>query len=153
MTHDDRYPEEDLTNEDEWGWAQDDGTMPDNVNKLREAVVGHRIVKVDKKYTRKVRVYGWEEEQTGLALTLDNGQIVMLVDTDDCCAHTRLQNVIEHLPTIDHVILGVGTTGGYDKWHIYADLGDVLELEVQWSCGNPFYYGYGFDIHVVEMEK
>ena len=45
--------------------------------------------------------------------------------------------------------MGVGTTGEYTRWHIYADLGDVLELTVGWSCGNPFYYGYGFYIDVV----
>lgn len=37
---------------------------------------------------------------------------------------------------------------GFTKWHIYADMGDVMELDVEWSCGNPFYYGYGFDIVV-----
>ena len=44
--------------------------------------------------------------------------------------------------------MGVGTTDGFTRWHIYADMGDVLELEVGWSCGNPFYYGYGFNITV-----
>ena len=46
------------------------------------------------------------------------------------------------------MILGVGTTDGYTTWHIFADMGDVLELTVVWSCGNPFYYGYGFTITV-----
>ena len=49
---------------------------------------------------------------------------------------------------MDHVILGVGTTDGYTTWHIYADFGDVMRLKVGWSCGNPFYYGYGFTIRV-----
>jgi hypothetical protein len=49
---------------------------------------------------------------------------------------------------VDHIILGVGTTDGYTTWHVYADAGDVLELAVGWSCGNPFYYGYGFTITV-----
>jgi hypothetical protein len=49
---------------------------------------------------------------------------------------------------VEHAILGVGTTEGYTKWHIYADFGDVMQLDVGWSCGNPFYYGYGFDIAV-----
>lgn len=46
------------------------------------------------------------------------------------------------------LVAKVGTTEGYTKWHIYADFGDVLELDVSWSCGNPFYYAYGFDIAV-----
>ena len=44
--------------------------------------------------------------------------------------------------------MGVGTTDDFQTWHIYCDLGDILELDVAWSCGNPFYYGYGFDIDV-----
>ena len=74
----------------------------------------------------------------------------MLVDTDDCCAYTDLEEIILNLDKIDHAILGVGTTEGYTKWHIYADLGDVVEMQVGWSCGNPFYYGYGFEIAVVD---
>lgn len=27
-----------------------------------------------------------------------------------------------------------------------------MELEVGWSCGNPFYYAYGFDIQVAPLE-
>ena len=60
------------------------------------------------------------------------------------------QDVILNLDRIEHVITGVGTTDGYSVWHIYADLGDVVELKVGWSSGNPFYYGYGFDIAVVD---
>ncbi len=26
--------------------------------------------------------------------------------------------------------------------------GDILELDVEWSAGNAFYYGYGFDIAI-----
>lgn len=150
---DERYPEEDLTSEDDYGYADDDGTMPNNVDKLRQAVVGHRIVRVEQNVSGLYHNGYYEETIQGLGLTLDDGKTVILADTSDCCAHTNLKNVIEHLPTIEHAILGVGTTGGFTKWHIYADLGDVLELEVEWNCGNPFYYGYGFDIAVVEMEK
>jgi hypothetical protein len=30
-------------------------------------------------------------------------------------------------------------------------MGDVLELQVGWSPGNPFYYAYGFHIDVVPV--
>ena len=124
------YPEEVLSEDD------DNGTMPENVSALRDAVVGQRIVSAEK---------------TGggtLVLTLDGGRRVTLRDDGDCCAYTALEAFVLHPEAVDHVILGVGTTDGYETWHIYADFGDVLKLTVGWSCGNPFYYGYGFDIQV-----
>ena len=127
---DDRYPVEVL---DEYN--EDDGTMPENVAELAKAVVGHRIVAA-------------EQEDWAFTLTLDTGAKVKLVDTSDCCAYTDLEGFLLHPDKVDHVITGVGTTEGYTKWHIYADFGDVVELDVGWSCGNPFYYGYGFDIAV-----
>jgi hypothetical protein len=134
-----RYPEEELG---EW---DDDGTMVKSLNDLRSVVIGHRIVNVDKGKIK--RQYSWDTTDN-VILTLDNGYQVALAENGDCCAYTQVDNVIMNLDHIDHVIMGVGTTEGYTKWHIYADLGDVVELEVGWSCGNPFYYGYGFDILV-----
>ena len=133
------YPEEALDED------YDDGTMPENVDTLRQAVVGHRIVNVEKGVKVPGRYYG-EEEAT--IITLDDGKKVRLVNTSDCCAYTELEAFLLHPELVDHEILGVGTTDGYGTWHIFADLGDVLELTVGWSSGNPFYYGYGFDITV-----
>jgi hypothetical protein len=113
----------------------DDGTMPANVEELGKAVIGHRIVSAD-------------QESGGFTLTLDTGARVKLLDTSDCCAYTELEEFFAHPEMVEHAILGVGTTEGYTKWHIYADFGDVMELKVGWSPGNPFYYGYGFDIAV-----
>lgn len=138
----DRYPIEILDDE------YDDGTMPKNVDTLAENVVGRRIIAID----RNAKVSGEYSVVSGTALVLDNGKRVVLVDGDDCCAYTDLKDVIVNLDKIEHVITGVGTTKGYTRWHIYADLGDVVELQVAWSCGNPFYYGYGFDIIVTEPE-
>ncbi len=127
----------------------DNGTMPDNVETLRQAVIGHRIASVEKGVEIPGRYYG---RSTATVITLDNGQKVRLVDTSDCCAYTGLDSFLLHPEMVDHAILGVGTTDGYSKWHIFADYGDILELEVGWSCGNPFYYGYGFDITVDDTE-
>lgn len=127
------YPEETLSEYD------DDGTMVENVDTLRDAVVGHRIVDFDR------------SGGSG-TITLDNGKQVRLYPGGDCCAFTELEGFLLHPERVDHVITGVGTTNGYTTWHIYADYGDVLELDVGWSCGNPFYYGYGFDIRVVPEE-
>ena len=123
------YPTEVLSDDD------DDGTMPENVATLAQAVVGHRIVSA--------------EEGTATTITLDNGRRVVLRNTNDCCAFTELEAFLLHPERVDHIILGVGTTDEYTTWHIFADFGDVMELKVGWSCGNPFYYGYGFDIEVV----
>jgi hypothetical protein len=127
------YPAERLGEDD------DDGTMPSNVDQLREHVVGHRIVSA-------------ERDGGKFTIRLDDGTRVELADTDDCCAYTELQAFLLHSQRVDHIITGVGTTDGYTTWHIYADMGDVLELTVGWSAGNPFYYGYGFDIRVVEPD-
>ena len=136
-----RYPVEQLGEDD------DDGTMPENVNTLAEAVVGRRIVSAERTETRG----RWSVEHA-LVLTLDDGRRVQLVDTTDCCAVTELEEFWLHPESVDHVILGVGTTGQYTTWHIYADFGDIMRLKVDWSCGNPFYYAYGFNIRVVPLD-
>lgn len=128
----------------------DDGTMPDNVDTLRDAVVGHKIVSAE--HRTVTSQYGYREED-GFVITLDDGTEVQLANTGDCCAYTDLESFLLHPDKVDHVIMGVGTTGSYTTWHIYADYGDVLELTVGWSCGNPFYYGYGFDINVVPVSQ
>lgn len=131
-------------------WEDDDGTMPENVATLEQFVVGHKIVSAEK---RKVVVPNyWRDEYTAFVITLDNGVEVALSDTSDCCAYTQLEAFLLNVDKIDHVITGVASTDGYTKWHVYADFGDVLELSVGWSSGNPFYYGYGFDIFVVGAE-
>jgi hypothetical protein len=124
---------------------EDNGTMPKNVEELREKIVGHRIVKVEQALGK---VFGGS-----LSLTLDTGKVVTLEDSSDCCAYTEVKSLVLNADKIDHVITGVSTTNEFQTWHIYADLGDVLALTVGWSAGNPFYYGYGFDIDVVDVEE
>ena len=137
------YPTEELDPE------YDDGTMVENVDDLRQAVIGHRIVSTE---WRKTHTSGWGSgPHEGLFITLDSGTVVQLIGTNDCCAYTALEAFLMHPDKVDHVILGVGTTEQDTRWHIYADWGDVLELTVGWSCGNPFYYGYGFDIEVTPV--
>lgn len=135
------YPIETLPEDD------DDGTMPENVELLRAGVVGHRIVAAERT-TRKLSAYAGASEEKCLVITLDNGKEVVLADSDDCCAFTELEDFWLDPRAVDHVITGVGTTDGYETWHVYADMGDVLRLKVGWSPGNPFYYGYGFEIRV-----
>lgn len=121
---------------------EDDETMRENVDELRQAVVGHKIVNAERSAAGR---YG-----SPFVITLDNGRKVKLRATNDCCAYTDLDSFLLNVENVDHVITGVGTTDGFEKWHIYADMGDVLELRVGWSPGNPFYYAYGFEIEVEE---
>lgn len=142
-----RYPAEELDPD-----YEDDGTMPANVAELADAVVGRRIVSAARETIQRQSTsgtYKWTEQ--AFVITLDNGQRVSLVDTDDCCAGTELEYFLLNPEAVDHMILGVGTTDKYSTWHIYADFGDVMQLKVGWSCGNPFYYGYGFSIQVEDV--
>lgn len=124
----------------------DDGTMVDNVARLANNIVGRKIVSVE---MEKFKEYEWRTyESSRLRITLDTGVSVYLAGGSDCCAYTELEAFLLHANKIDHIITGVRTEGGYTKWSIFADAGDVLELTVGWSAGNPFYYGYGFDITV-----
>ena len=130
----------------------DDGTMKESAEALRDRVVGHRIVKAEKKINHREKMYSsWDEEV--FAITLDDGTEVDMVGLGDCCAFTQLEDFWLDPDSIDHVITGVGTTDEFDTWHIYADFGDIMRLTVNWSCGNPFYYGYGFDITVVPNKE
>lgn len=137
----------DLYSAEVLGDEEDNGTMPNNVDTLREAVVGHRIVSAEQGALEGERA-GLLRNFHGLVLTLDNGRRVCLSDTDNCCAYTELREFLLHPERVDHVIVGVGTTDGFERWHIFADAGDVLELAIEWSAGRPFYYGYGFEIIV-----
>lgn len=144
----DRYPTEVLDQD------IDNGTMPENVQELSALVVGRRIVAAElgqATYTHPQ--YAFEDSGYGLILTLDDGTRAILADSSDCCAYTEVKSFLLDPASVDHVITGVGTTDGYDTWHIYADFGDVLTMQVGWSSGNPFYYGYGFDIAVLPASE
>lgn len=138
---------------------EDDGTMTENVQELRNVVVGRKIAKAEKRTLTDSEIaaikssekYFRDYHEEYLILELDNGHQVLLGDSSDCCAYTRLGQFMYNPAGVDHMILGVGTEDGFDTWHIYADFGDVMKLDVEWSCGNPFYYGYGFDIRVIPI--
>ncbi|RDB46174.1 DUF7448 domain-containing protein [Tsukamurella tyrosinosolvens] len=162
------YPEDSVNNHPDaeglaeghgWGAPDDDGTMPENVERLAGFIVGHRIVSVEENETinlgpdRGRDSYYYDDRLNArLVLTLDNGVRVGIGETSDCCARTIVDKFLLHPERVDHVITGVASTDGYTKWHIFADLGDVMELDVDWSAGNPFYYGYGFDIEVAPLD-
>lgn len=131
---------------------EDDGTMVNSKYNLEREVVGHRIVKAEmvSPPPEPNEYPSWQKEV--LEITLDNGKRVHLIEEADCCAGTELKSFLLHPDKIDHIITGVGTTDKYNTWHIYADFGDVLEMQVEWSCGNPFYYAYGFTVKVLDSD-
>lgn len=143
------YPVE-ILDEDE-----DNGTMVKNVAELAKEVIGHRIVKVERTGApplKKGETWHWNSEDS-LRIILDNGKSVFLQNQSDCCAYTELESFLLNAGKIEHIITGVGTSNGYRTWHIYADYGDVLEAHLKWSCGNPFYYAYGFEITVIDENE
>ncbi|WP_082781289.1 hypothetical protein [Gordonia sp. QH-12] len=148
------YPPDSADNYPDWP-ADDNGTMPDSVNNLAAAVIGRRIVSVEPHVSFNSNDFEaagdsewWHDSVAALMLTLDDGRRVAMVEQGDCCAFTDIKKFLLHPDKVNHAITGVATENGYTKWHILADLGDVLELDVDWSCGNPFYYSYGFTIGI-----
>lgn len=110
-----------------------DEYMDDSVTELRDLVVGHKIVSVNDN-----------------VITLDNGKTVTLLNGGDCCAYTTLEGFLLNPELVDHLIMGVATTENYNVWHIYADAGDILKLDVDWDEGTG-YYGYGFYLKVKDL--
>lgn len=132
-----------------WDDEYENDIMSSNVDTLAEGVVGHKIVKagwVERKLD--TGPYHWYSSNQ-FEIELDDGTKVYLANTDDCCAYTELNNFLLYPDRVDHVIMGVEADQGFDTWHIYADMGDVLALDVSWSSGNTGYYGFGFHIEVV----
>lgn len=121
--------------------------MSENVSELADAVVGHRIVKAERSDDIPD---GWGRSISGFEITLDNGRRVIMQDTGDCCAYTELNRFMRNVNSVDHMITGVSADDDFETWHVYADMGDVLELDVSWSSGNTGYYGFGFHIEVVD---
>ena len=134
----------------------DDGTMPDNVSEFADAIVGHRIVKVERNKTVRTGGTAWRERprtvHADVVFTLDTGQMVALAPGGDCCAFTELDDIVGNLADVDHAVTQVKPSPGYDEWYILADYGEMMRMKVGWSPGNPFYYGYGFSIHVIPVE-
>lgn len=136
--------------DDEYDEGYESEVMQGSVDELASKVVGQRIVKVERRPAEPDEDgyvgYGRSEETV---FTLGNGQTVILGDTDDCCAFTEVGS-FEFLNQTDNVITRVETDEGFQDWFIYADSIPVVNLKVDWSPGNPYYYGFGFTVRVKE---
>lgn len=121
--------------------------MGGSAEEFAGAIVGSKIVSVTKEPFSKD--YGRSE---GLKFVLDNGNVVWLADTDDCCAFTEVED-FKFLGQGEHAITSVTTEDNFQKWYVYAESTPVAEIDVAWSPGNPYYYGFGFEVKVVEKEN
>ena len=148
--------QEDMYDADEAAFTaadeRDDGTMASSIGGLKDALVGHRIVKMERDVPVGSSTNWWDRGKSAIQFTLDDGSVVSMVPQDDCCAYTELTRVIDGIAGLDHIITDVKHDGEYEQWYILADASPVLTLGVEWSCGNPFYYAYGFNIRVVRNE-
>lgn len=143
------YEDEKLDPED------DDGTIVENKETLKEELIGHRITSVSSTMPEgyeNLFKSSYTVDRFSLFITLDTGKVVALGDTSDCCAYTELETFLLHPDKIDHIITNVTTAEGYTKWRVVADGNALLDLTLEWSSGNPFYYMYGFDIKVIEPD-
>lgn len=143
------YENETLSPED------DDGTIVENKEALKEELIGHRIVSVSSTMPEgyeNLFKSNYTVDRFSLFITLDTGKVVALEDTSDCCAYTELETFLLHPDKIDHIITNVTTAEGYTKWRVVADGDALLDLTLEWNSGNPFYYMYGFDINVIEPD-
>lgn len=119
--------------------GRDDGTMAANVEVFARHVVGHSIVDVE-----KVNVGSREE---AFRITLDDCTQVTLYSTYDCCAYTFLSDFRKG-PGFNNVITSVTSEKNYTKWFVMAEGIPALEMDVDWSEGNPYWYMFGFEIEV-----
>lgn len=111
-----------------------------NRDELAEAVIGHKIVTVE-----KLKAQGWEED--GVKLTLDNGKAVHMRGTSDCCAGGWIDEFLFNEKLADHIITDVRVENDETTWFVLADMAEVLKLDTGWSEGSG-YYSYGFSISV-----
>ena len=122
--------------------------MGDNAKLLESEVVGHRIIDVrEDKYNGGYPVTG-----SGVTLVLDNGNEIEILATNDCCAYTDVRD-FKFLAKTDNVVTRVETQDNFEQWYIYAAEVPVVSLGVDWSPGNPYYYGFGFNIAVKKKEN
>lgn len=121
--------------------------MGGSAEELQNAVIGHRIVSVEKLDREKYPGGSYSWRLTGVVLTLDDGTRVEVVDTDDCCAYTSIEQY-QFLADTDNAVTSVTTEDGFSKWFIYAGGVPVVSMDVGWSPGNPYFYGFGFEINV-----
>lgn len=127
-----------------------DPTLDENLADLRDAVVGHRIVKAEMRVVHS-DLGRWTYDDYGLVITLDNGKEVVLSDTNDCCAYTGVNSFLMSEGFSNNVITSVRAEENYTEWFILAEGIPVMTLDVGWSEGSG-YYSYGFRISVRDLD-
>jgi len=114
--------------------------MESVAEELEEVLVGRRIVSAE-----QVPAKGWYDAH--LKLTLDNGKVVEVQDTSDCCAYGEVSAFLLNPDSVDHVITSVRGADNYTEFFVLADMVQVLKLDTSWSEGSG-YYSYGLNIRL-----
>lgn len=135
----------------------DDSTMAENVRRLGELVIGHRIVAVDDGTIDQSAISNSPIRTTGgLVLTLDNDARIALVVVSDGYAYTSYGSYpVLNLERAQQPITGIEARDFYRRWNLNNDLGTVLEISVDWSpcdCGDNPEHKYGFLITEVTLD-
>lgn len=114
--------------------------MEETAKELADVLVGRRIVSAASKD---------DTYENYLELTLDNGSVVEIEDTSDCCAYGEVTAFLLNPDSIDHVITSVIPRRNYTEFFVLADMVQVLKLDTSWSEGSG-YYSYGLTIRLRE---
>lgn len=107
---------------------------------LEKVLVGRRIVSAE-----QVPAKGWDDAY--LKLTLDNGKVVEVADTSNCCAYGAVDSFLLNPDSVDHVITSVRDNEDCTEFFVLADMVQVLKLDTSWSEGTG-YYSYGLNIRL-----
>lgn len=112
-----------------------DEVMIDNAQEFADAIVGRSIKNVDNSGAFKIE--------------LSDGTVVVLSNSDDCCAFTELEGFLLSDDYGDHIITNVEIDEvNYSmSWHVLAEDKRILDLDVAYSEGSGYYH-YGFWIDV-----
>jgi len=131
------------------GCECDNGTMPEAFENLHKALVGRKIVEVEKvKYEGR-----WDQgyDDPKALFHLDDGTVVKVGRINDCCALGTFD--LENVPKeINARVMAVEAAEDYSKAFILTE-GPLLTADTTWSPGNPFWYSYGFWVKIEEAQK
>lgn len=112
-------------------------TLENAARDLGKVLAGDSIVEV-----KSDTAWGYQK----VTLVMKSGKRVVIDGYGDCCAGAGITDVTK-LGKSENVITRVETTEDGEKWHIYANLDQVLGIEAYAGEGSG-YYGYGFTIQV-----
>jgi len=116
---------------------------------LEAVLVGRRIVSAEEVMGAWRTGREYNPRAPYLKLTLDNGAVVEVEDSSECCAWAEVSSFFLDPASVDHVITSVTSNEGYTEFFVLADMNQVLKLNTSWSEGSG-YYSYGLTVRLVK---